>query len=290
MCLSHLPLKNEYITKEREMQITANINVETGYYGSNVGYITTAQGLVLIDTPPRPTDALDWSRVVARKGQVKYLINTEPHWDHYFGNFFFPVPVIANDKTREAILAVSKEQILERIAQVDPEGLPLVTDYQVNAPCITFSECLTLHLDSHTLQLINLPGHTIGETAVFIPEERLVFSGDNVFYKLQTFLHDADPFAWLESLRKLGKLEVDYIVPGHGEVCNNSYLAEQANFIQEWIDVVRKGIDQGWTKEEAMARISMLDRYPMLPGEPDFMGPELQRWNVSRLYDLLYSK
>ncbi len=272
------------------MQLTANIYVETKYYGANVGYITTEQGLVVIDTPPRPTDAIDWSRVVGGKGQVKYLINTEPHWDHYFGNFFFPVPVIAHDKTREAILAVGKEQILERIAQVDPEGLPLVAEYKINAPSITFSECLTLYLGSHTLQLIHLPGHTLGETAVFVPEERLVFSGDNVFYKVQTFLHEADPFAWLQSLKSIGELEVDYIVPGHGEVCNKSYLTEQANFIQEWIDVVKNGIDQGWSKEESMARISLLDRYPMLPGEPEFMGPEVQRWNVSHLYDLLSQK
>jgi len=272
------------------MKLTANIYVETKYFGANVGYIVTKQGLVMIDTPPRPTDAVDWKREIDGKGQVKYLVNTESHWDHYFGNFFFPVTVIAHDKTREAIMRVGREQILERIAQIDPEGLPLVTDYKVNFPSIVFSECLTLYLGSHTLQLLHLPGHTEGQTAVFVPEERLVFSSDNVFYKLQTFLHEADPFAWLQSLKRLGELEVDYIVPGHGEVCDKSYLAEQSNFIQDWIDVVKKGIEQGWTKEEAISRISMLDRYPMLPGEPEFMGAEIQKWNVSRLYDVLLQK
>ena len=100
--------------------------------------------------------------------------------------------------------------------------------------------------------------------------------------------HDVkSPFAWLQSLKKIDELDVDYIVPGHGEVCDKSYLVEQSNFIQEWLDTVKKGIDQGWTKEEAMSRISLLDRYPMIPWEVESLGPELQKWNVARVYDML---
>ena len=268
------------------MQLTANIYVETGFRGANVGYVTTEQGVVMIDSPQRPTDAVAWRKEIEGKGRVSYLINTEPHGDHYFGNFFFAAPVIAHDKTREAILAADVGQLLERVAQIDPEGLPLVKEYRVNAPSITFSERLTLHLGSHSFHLIYLPDHTAGEIGVYVPEEKVVFTGDNVFGGVQTFLHEADPFAWLESLKKIGELEVDHIVPGHGEVCDRSYLGEQASFIQEWLDTVREAIDQGWSKEEAMARISLLDRYPMLAGMED-MGPGLQQMNVSRLYDVL---
>lgn len=270
------------------MQLTANVHVETGYRGANVSYVTTEQGVVMIESPQRPTDATAWRTQIEEKGQLRYLINTESHGDHFAGNFFFNVPVIAHQKTRDAILAADKNQLLERIAEIDPEGLSQVirSEYRINAPSITFSERLTLHLGSHTFHLIHLPGHTAGQTGVFVPQERVVFTGDNIFYKLQAFLHDADPFGWLQSLERLGELDVDHIVPGHGEVCDKSYLTEQASFVQEWIDTVRKAINQGWTKEEAMDRISLLDRYPMAPGnEP--RGPEVQRNNVSRLYDVL---
>ncbi len=269
------------------MQLTKNIFVETGRYGCNLGYVTTQEGVVMIDSPTRPTDAITWRGEIEKKGRLKYLINTEPHFDHTTGDYFFDVPVIAHEKTREAVLTADKEQRLERIAQVDPEGLSLVTDYRVIVPSITFSERLSLYLGSHTFHLLYLPGHTDGEIGVFIPEERLAFTGDNVFYKLQAFLHEADPFAWLQSLKKIEELDVDYIVPGHGEVCDKGYLVEQASFIQEWLDTVKSGIDQGWSKEEAMCRISLLDRYPMLPWEVESMGPEVQRWNVARVYDLL---
>ena len=114
----------------------------------------------------------------------------------------------------------------------------------------------------------------------------MAFTGDTVVHRTQTFLHEADPFAWLESLKKIGELEVDHIVPGHGEVCDKSYLVEQASFIHEWLEIVQKAIDQGLAKEQAMSSISLLDRYPM-PHGWEKMGPEQQRRNVSRLYDVL---
>jgi len=268
------------------MQCTANVYVETGFRGANVGFVTTEQGVVMIDSPQRPTNALAWRKEIADRGPVRYLINTESHSDHFTGNFFFATTVVAHEKTRQAMLAVDRSQIIERIAEIDPEGFSLATDYELRAPSITFSERLTLYLGSHSFHLLHLPGHTAGETGVFVPEERVVFTGDNVFCRVQTFLHEADPFAWLESLKRIGELEVDYIVPGHGEVCDKSYLGEQADFIMEWMETVRRAIERGWSKEEAMARISFLDRYPMSIGI-EAMGPELQQMNVSRLYDVL---
>ena len=268
------------------MKVTANVHAEVGYYGANVGYITTEQGIVMVDSPQKPTDAVDWRKRVEKEGEIRYLIDTHAHADHFFGNFFFNAPVIAHQKTRESILKADIKQLLARVEEIDPEGLPLVSDYHINAPSITFSENLSLYLGSPTIELIHLPGHSTGETGILIPEERVLFTGDNIFRKVQAFLHEADPDIWLQSLKRIGELDVDYIIPGHGEICDKSYLVEQADFIQEWVDTVKKAIDKGWTKEEAMSRISLLDHYPMAPGN-EKRGPELQKMNVSRLYDVL---
>ena len=141
-------------------------------------------------------------------------------------------------------------------------------------------------MGSHSFQLINLPGHTAGQTAVFIPEEKVVFTGDNVNYKCPVFLHEAIPITWLQSLERLDELDVDYIVPGHGEVCDKSYLDEWASFIQEWIDTIRQAISRGWNKEEAIERISPPSRYPMPPGGKE-MARMLRVMSISRLYDVL---
>jgi len=270
-------------------QLTKHVFVETGFRSANLGFIVTGDGVVLIDTPFRPTDAITWRKDVESKGQVKYLINTEAHVDHYTGNFFFPVPVVAHEKTREIIVAEGTKPILEHIAAIDPEGLPLVSNYKLNAPAITFSKTLTLHLGKHTFQLIWLPGHTPGQTAVLIPEEKVLFTGDNITYKTQGFLHSADPISWLESLKKIEELEFEYLVPGHGEVCDKSYLSDQYSYVEECIHTIKKAIDRGCTKEEALERVSVPRRYPLGKGL-EVSGLIMLKQSVGRLYDMLSRK
>jgi cyclase len=267
------------------MQLTANVYVETGYQGANVGYITTERGIVMIESPQRPTDAIEWRRQIQEKGKTIYLINTEGHSDHVTGDFFFDVPVICHEKARESIIATDVERLKEMIAGMDPDGVPLVREYRVNTPTITYSERLTLYLGSHTFHLISTPGHTAGQTSVFIPEERVVFTGDNVNYQSPAFLHEAVPYDWLQSLQRIKEMDVDHIVTGHGEVCDRSYLDEWAEFIQEWIDTVKQAIKQGWSKEEAIDKISPPSRYTVAQG--DEFAKMLVRMNVSHLYDVL---
>jgi cyclase len=267
-------------------RITANVYAETRFRGCNPGFVVTSVGIVMIDTPYRPSDAIAWREEVMKKGEVRYLINTEPHGDHYTGNYFFPGTVIAQDGVREALKAVSVNQILERVAELDPQGMSLMAGYQLRPPTITFSKKLTLYLGSHTFELIHLPGHTAAEIGVYIPEERVIFTGDNVFHRVQAFLHESHPVEWLASLERIGELDIVCIVPGHGEVCDKSYLPEMAAFIREWIEVVRKAVEQGMTKQQAMESISFLDRYPMDIGL-ESRAKDVQRMNVDRLYELI---
>ncbi len=270
-------------------QVSTNVYVETGFRGCNPGFVTTKEGIVMIDSPQNPSDAMKWREQMKGKGEVRYLINTEPHGDHVTGNFFFPGTVIAHQGTRDALSSFDLNMVMERMKVIDPEGLSLMEGYSLKKPSITFSERLFLYLGEHTFEVIHLPGHTASEVAVYIPEERVVFTGDNIFYKVQTFLHQGYPEEWLQSLKRIGELDVDVIVPGHGEVCDKSYLKEQVAFIEEWVEAVRQAIKQGLTKEEAQAKISFLDRYPMDIGI-EAMGPEVQKMNVERLYDLLTAK
>lgn len=240
----------------------------------------------MIDTPQMPADAIRWRDEIAKHGPVCYLINTEPHGDHFIGNYFFEGTVVAHQGTRAAILAASVEQLKERFKQTYPDSLPLIKDYRYRPPTITFSEQMTLYVGNHTFQLINHPGHTPYQIAVYIPEERVVFTSDNVFGRVQAWLHEALPYEWLDSLKRLEQLEADVLVPGHGNICDRSYIREMSAFIQDWIDTVSAAIVQGMSLEEAQEKVSFLGRYPMEPGsEP--MAQLVQHMNVARLYQVL---
>src|SRR5262245_9347117 len=88
-------------------QLTKNVFVETGQRGSNHGVVTTSDGLVLIDGPFKPSDTLGLKADIERRGRLRYIINTEPHGDHWTSNAYFDVPVIAHEGVRSRILGTN---------------------------------------------------------------------------------------------------------------------------------------------------------------------------------------
>jgi glyoxylase-like metal-dependent hydrolase (beta-lactamase superfamily II) len=134
-----------------------------------------------------------------------------------------------------------------------------------------------------------MPGHTAHQAAVIVEEEGVVFTSDNIFCKVHTWLQEADPNLWLEALESLRGLREDTFVPGHGPICDKHYLDEQGTFIREWVDYVRKGVEQGMTKEQCVADLTaMTNRYPMDVGQ-DGMAPMVMKLNVANLYDFVTS-
>ena len=139
---------------------------------------------------------------------------------------------------------------VEVVKKDDPQGMALMPpekDFHLNPPTILFSHRLTLRVGDQFLNYSILPGHTRGQIAVHVPKEKVVFVGDTIFCECQTWFHGADPDAWLWSLDFLKTLEVDYIVPGHGPICNKDYIPKQSAFIREWVTAVAVG----WLKAGA---------------------------------------
>lgn len=247
-------------------KVTSNVYVETGFRGCNCSFVTTAEGIVMIESPQMPEEAIKWRDEIAKHGRVSYLINTEPHGDHFSGNCFFEGTVVGHEGTRQAILSASVDQFKERLKQMSPANLAFMDNFSFRAPTITLSERLTLYLGKHTFQLIHLPGHSPYQVAVYIPEEKVVCTSDNIVYKTQPFLHQALPYEWLESLKRYQELDADFLVPGHGDVCDKSYIPEMAAAIQNWINAVNAAIKQGLTLEQAQQNTAFLEQHGIKVG------------------------
>jgi len=266
-------------------QLTSNVLVETRQKGANHGLVMTSDGLVLIDTPHKPSDAVRLRAEIERRGELRYIINTEPHSDHWTGNAFFKVPVVAHRGVRSRILETDAATHLARVASFGPEEPKLLENYRANAPVITFESEMKLYVGNHTFRMIHMPGHTPYQAAVIVEEEGVTFTSDNIFCKVHTWIQEGQPHDWLKSLESLGALSEDTFVPGHGPVCDKSHLNEQAAFIQEWVDYVRQAIGRGMNKEECIANLTALtDRYPM-DVEQEGMAPRVMQLNVANLYD-----
>jgi cyclase len=266
-------------------QLTANVFIETEQRGSNHGIVTTTDGIVLIDGPHKPSDTLRLKADIARRGPLRYILNTEPHGDHWTSNAYFDVPVVAHEGVRARILGTNMEEHVARVATFGPEEPRLLEGYRANAPVITFKDEMRLHVGNTTFHMISMPGHTPYQAAVVVEEEGVVFTSDNIFCKVHTWLQEADPKLWLGALDSLRALGLETLVPGHGPVCDTRYLDEQGAFIREWVDYVRRAVDRGLNRDDAVKSLTALtDRYPM-DVEQEGMAPRVMQMNVANLYD-----
>jgi cyclase len=270
------------------IQVTRNVYVETGIPVCNLGLVTTSKGIVLIDVPLLPSGAVKWRDIVKEKGNASYLITTEEHPDHCQNSWLLPGVLISSQNTRNKLLKMPVAELKERTLRADPGAASVMETFQLRPADITFTDKLDLYFGDHTFNLFSLQGHSSGGIAVYIPEERIVFTTDIVFHRFKTWMQEADPDKWLDSLRRIGELDVDTMVPGHGALCKKDYLKEQASIVQGWVDAVKAAIKKGWSVEEALTRISSPDPYPPQPGIP-LNADDLNKMIVTHLYDI-YSK
>jgi cyclase len=254
--------------------------------------------VVVIDTPQLPTRAVAMREEAESQGPIRYVINTEHHVDHIFGNYYFKGagPVVHHRGVAENFMVVGAildpyAYAEEAIPTDDPDGAPIfpardVYEADMNRGRIVFTGDVTLRVGDHTFELIHTPGHTPGQVAVHVPEERTVFTGDTVFSDVQTWLMSSDVDQWLASLDRIARLDVDQVIPGHGPITTTDYLATQKAVLLDWKSAVADAVAKGWSRDETIARVNFADRYPVDIGQ-EYMMDYIQRHNAGALWDQL---
>ena len=279
-------------------RVTPNVRTDTTIRGCNPSYVTTADGVVVIDTPQLPTRAVAMREEAETHGPIRYVVNTEHHVDHIFGNYYFKGtgPVVHHQGVADNFMVVGPildpfAYAAEAIPTDDPEGRAIfpervVYEADMNTGRLVFTGNLTLRVGEHTFELLHTPGHTPGQLAVHVPEERTVFTGDTVFSEVQTWLMTSDLDQWLTALDRIAALDVDRVIPGHGPVTTTAYLATQKAVLLEWKAAVAAAVAAGWSRDETIARVNFAERYPVDIGQ-EYMMDYIQRHNAGALWDQL---
>ncbi|MDP2947964.1 MAG: MBL fold metallo-hydrolase [Chloroflexota bacterium] len=255
---------------------------------SNAGLIVGEEGLLVIDSlflPPMTQAFLAEIRKVSRK-PVRHLVITHHHVDHTLGNQYFvgrqggrpsaPTQVISHENCRQEMIRVGLP--LERLAALMPAFADQFRQTKLVLPDLTYRGQLTIHFEERVVELLYLgAAHTIGDTLVYLPQDKLLFAGDIAFHYVTPLAFEGHVSAWIDAVRDIEGLEVETIVPGHGPVGGKAELREMRDYLTLLRREARKCHQEGMDEWQAARAIR-------LKGYSQWANPERVLANVRKLY------
>jgi glyoxylase-like metal-dependent hydrolase (beta-lactamase superfamily II) len=203
------------------------------YLSVNAGFITGDSETIIVDSGYNIEAAQTiegYAKAAAPNNKITYIVNTDGHYDHVFGNGYFikqGAKVIAHSKT-----AVSEQELLKHVAKCNKninndsrrsnrEAFIYFDGIAPYKPNIAINEKLELSVDGLNLHIYPAMGHTVTNIIVYEKREKVLYSGDTLYSKYLPKLSLGNKVLWekwIETLIFIEQLEPEVVVPGHGPV------------------------------------------------------------------------
>jgi cyclase len=131
---------------------------------------------------------------------------------------------------------------------------------EVVLPNRTFTDKLTLKVGDKRVDIVEVgPAHTNGDAYVYVPDDRVVFTGDLLFKDAHPIVWAGPVSNWIRACDELLALELDVVVPGHGPITDKSGIEQTKRYLEALTEEARKRYDAGMGVEEAAVDIHLDD-------------------------------
>jgi len=287
MTTKTLPESEHFTYHELADGVWAAIVIPTGLAASNSGIIDLGDRTLIFDTTLSPVTAMEL-RTLAESltgRPVAYVLNSHWHQDHVFGNAVFSpeTEIYSTFRTSEIIaekipniMAEFKKhwpnQLKEwaesaKIAKDEAERLDYEDGVRFAQSIIDTFPQLELRLPDHTftdriefkgskrnVEFITYGGgHTDSDSFLYLPTEKIIFTGDLLVVKNHPDLTSGHPREWLNILAKIKTLNPVRLVPGHGKLATVDDISAKERYINELIQMAEQNLHGGGTAESAAA-------------------------------------
>jgi cyclase len=245
---------------------------------SNAGLIVDGGASMLVDTLfdlKLTREMLAAMRAAEPKAaaQIGALVNTHSNGDHTFGNQLVDgAEIIASKACAEEMIhegGAKRIAEMKRAATTDsPAGRFLLEilgpfDFDgidVTMPTLTFEGELVRRVGNKTVRLIQVgPAHTRGDVLVYVPADRVLFTGDMLFIDGHPIIWAGPVGNWIKACQLMLDLDVETIVPGHGPVTDKKGVAAVKGYFEYIEREARRRFDAGMSVAEAARDISLTD-------------------------------
>jgi glyoxylase-like metal-dependent hydrolase (beta-lactamase superfamily II) len=220
----------------------------------NTGLVIGDDAVLVVDTQATPVMAQDVIRRIREVTDkpIKYVVLSHYHAVRVLGaSAYKPEQIIASRDTFDLIVergAQDMKSEIERFPRLFQavESVPGLT-----WPTLVFERRLTLWLGKLQVEIMQLGrGHTKGDTVVWLPGEKIMFSGDLVEYGATPYTGDAYLGEWPATLDAIAALKPAKLVPGRGASLQTPQAVEAGlegtrEFITALFGAVKQGAGAG---------------------------------------------
>lgn len=236
-------------------KLSANAYAYTAEGDPNTGVIVGDDAVMVIDTQATPVMAQDVIRRIREVTDkpIKYVVLSHYHAVRVLGaSAYEPQHVIASRDTYDLIVERGEADKASEIGRF-PRLFQAVESVPAGLtwPTITFSGRMSIWLGKLEVQLIQLGrGHTKGDTVAWLPEQKILFSGDLVEFDATPYAGDAYFKDWPQTLDNIAALQPRALVPGRGAALTTPDavargLAGTRAFVSDVYESVQAGVKAG---------------------------------------------
>jgi glyoxylase-like metal-dependent hydrolase (beta-lactamase superfamily II) len=267
-------------------QVAPDLYFLYDFDSSNAVVLATDEGVLVIDTRQHPRDGqdlIDRIRKITDK-PIKWVINSHFHGDHHLGDPPFKAlgaTFVAQRDTAALMQKTWPKEIARRQAffkqhDFDPAETRLVM------PDVTFDSQMTVRLGGREAALMYFgPGQQAGDTFVLFPHARTLFTpGAFAKHSMPNMNFTPSVDNWIALLKRVAAMDVDRILPAHGDVASRADVPELAAMLADQYATVKAAVDKGVDVDEAVKTLT-LDQYK------DWRNYARREQEIRALYELI---
>jgi cyclase len=267
-------------------QIASDLYFLFDFERSNCVFLVTDDGVLLIDTRTHPRDGRDLLERIRKVTDkpIKWVINSHFHGDHHMGNAVFKdlgATFVAQEETAHIMARVQPKEMARRIDGFAKRGLD-PAEVKLVLPDVTFDNRMTIRLGAREVRLFYLgPGQQAGDTFVAFPHARALFTpGAFGKHSMPNMLFTPSVDNWVKLLDEVAAMDVDTILPAHGDVATRADAKELAAMLADEYTTVKDAVNRGVPLDRAIATLTF-------PQYKDWRNYGRLQGEIRALYELI---
>jgi glyoxylase-like metal-dependent hydrolase (beta-lactamase superfamily II) len=189
------------------------------------------------------------------------LVNSHWHGDHTLGNqSFADLRIVSTTRTKELVETVGAERLAEN-KKLYADEFPELHEVELTPPTEVFDDLLEL---GRAEVVTYGGGHTESDAVIWLADAAVLLAADLVVIDRHAWVGHGDVRSWREILARLGELDPEIVVPGHGPVG----IGGDIDLMDAYLETLL-GLEQG---------------APMPPELEDLADPEMFDRNMTALH------